>query len=208
MTIADLPVTTVDGQHLVCLLYALRECGGGRRQDVTEYIRQHGFLALNQEDRIPYPTQTEPAWMTDIAWARKIGVLFGIVSAEERNAWELNRAGATALDSVFEGAKNGRLAVSECFLWSTTFRRLFVPSYAPSSTELARPPRRRRRDSPLYYLSAMEELFEQGRGDVVAEKLTERLGRPIRMSAVSCALAHKEWEDKRSQELLDLLLSL
>jgi len=64
-----------------------------------------------------------------------------------------------------------------------------------------------RRENPLYYLSEMEELFKQGHADSVAKKLTEGLGRPIQISAVSCALAFKEWEDKRSQEHLDLLLA-
>jgi hypothetical protein len=203
MTIGDLPVTTVDGQHLVCLLYALRECAGGQRSEICDYIKEHGFLALTQEDQIPYASQTEPCWRTDIAWARKIGALSGIVSAEERNVWELNRAGAAELDHVHEGAKKGLLAVSECFLWSTSFKRIFVPAYSPSPTDAPRPPRRRRRDSPLYYLSEMQDMFQKGHGDLVARKLTGRLGRPIRASAVACAMAHKEWEDRCYQEIWD-----
>ncbi|HEY0551831.1 MAG TPA: hypothetical protein VGF13_19670 [Verrucomicrobiae bacterium] len=166
------------------------------RGEVCDFILKQGFLALTQDDRIPYATQREPAWMTDISWARKIGALSGIVSAEERNAWELNRAGANELDKIVGGAANGQLPVTECFLWSARLKRVFVPSYSHSAADALRPPKRRRRDSPLFYLTMMEELFRRGRGEIVAKKLTERLGRSIHTSVFACAVAHKEWEDK------------
>lgn len=201
--VAGIPVTSIDGQHLTCLLYALRATGGGSRSEVTGYIRTQGLLLLTQEDRIPYPSQTEPAWMTDIAWARKIGVLAGIISDEARNAWELNRAGATELDSLHREAGEGKIPLAECFLWTEIMKRVFNPKHLPKDTDIPRPPRRRRRDSPYYYLSAMQEMFARGLGGHVASKLSERLGRAIASTPVACALAHKEWEDRRFQELLD-----
>jgi hypothetical protein len=206
MYIADLEATTIDGQHLICLLYVLREIGGmNRRRDVCDYIRAERLLALNQGDTIPYPTQSEPAWMTDIAWARKTGVLFGIINDDEPNAWEINRQGTNALRGIFEGATSGEFDVKQCFLWSEKLRRTFVPSYLPSPADSPRPPRRRRSDSPHYYFEAMEELFKRGKGELVAAKLTLVLNRPIRCAPIACALAHKEWEDKGFQEMFNPL---
>jgi len=63
---------TVDWQHLVCLLYALRELGGDNsRSDTITFIRRNALLALTADDNTPYPTQHEPRWHTDIAYARK-----------------------------------------------------------------------------------------------------------------------------------------
>lgn len=201
ITVADLPATSVDGQHLICLLLSLRELGGmNRRQDVCDFIRREGLLALNAADMIAYNTQSERCWMTDIAWARKIGVLSGLIGHDERDAWEIIRPGVHALETIMEGANADPLFVTECFLWSTKLKRVFVPSYVPSPTDIPRPPRRRRTENPLQYLDKFEQYFREGRGERVASKLTERLGRPIRCDPVACALAHKEWEDR---ELLE-----
>jgi hypothetical protein len=204
ITVGDLPVTSVDGQHLTCLLFSLRELPGvNRRQEVVDFIRQEQLLAINAADMIPYNTQTEPCWMTDIAWARKIGVMSGLIGYDERDAWEIIRPGVRALEGVTNAAKTQPQFVTQCFLWSTRLKRAFVPSYLPSAADIPRPPRRRRTENPLQFLEQIEQLFREGKGERVAAKLTERLGRQIRCHPVACALAHKEWDDFQLRNLYE-----
>src|SRR5213593_1212600 len=176
ITVADLPASSVDGQHLVCLLYSLRELAGmNRRAQVCNFISREGLLALNEADMIPYETQTEPCWKTDIAWARKIGVLSGLIGNDERDAWEIIRPGVRALENVTEAIRTDPHLVTECFLWSPKLKRIFVPSYLPSPADTPRPPRRRRTENPLQYLEKTEQLFREGKGERMAAKLAERL---------------------------------
>jgi hypothetical protein len=86
---------------------------------------------LNKEDNEPYPTQQEPSWETDVAWARKIGVLMGLVLNNTRNAWGLTRQGKATFEALLKHGANGDIDGHKCFLWSNAFKRQFDFDYTP-----------------------------------------------------------------------------
>ena len=140
MRLAGLPEYSVDWQHLFCLLHALDDLGvENTRTETVEFIRAKQYLRLAPADREPYPTQTEPRWQTDIAYARKIGVISGLVSYNARDAWGISRPGREVIRALI--AKGREIQVHRCFLWSTDFKRTLCPEYRPSVIDLPRPER-------------------------------------------------------------------
>jgi hypothetical protein len=197
---------TIDWQHLLCLLYALHSRGGiSRRSEAVEYIRNNDLLALNHEDMVPYLSQKEPSWMTDIAYARKIGVIMGIINDHERNSWEINREGIKELRRIQEAGDKGLVDARRCFLWSTKLRRLFDPDYSSSSQDSPRPPKRSNPPSVHFCLSVVEEIIKQA-GEAgmekAAQKLTRTLGFRVHPSRQSLAYAiHLNEELQKPKEL-------
>lgn len=127
-------------QRLICLLYALNELRGApTKQEVLRFIRDERLLDLSEEDRIPYLTQTEERWKTDIAYRRKDGVEWDLLFRSERNSWELTRDGRHFLERACELIRDRQFRVTECYLWSQRFKSILDPSYVPGSREAKRP---------------------------------------------------------------------
>ena len=128
-------------QRLICLLYALNELRGApTKQEVLWFIRAERLLDLSDEDMVPYVTQTEERWKTDIAYRRKDGVAWGLLFKSERNCWEITRDGRDFLEAVFGLVREKKFCVTQCFLWSGKLKRIFDPSYVPGGREARRPP--------------------------------------------------------------------
>ena len=102
--------------------------------------REH-YLALLPDDVAPYPTQTKPGWQTDLAYARKIGVIMGIIGYEERDSLEWIRDERGQLDRILSDGECGLIDGKRCFLWSRGFRRVFDHTCEPSDADAPRPPR-------------------------------------------------------------------
>lgn len=111
------------------------------RRQTVEFIQMERYLELRREDHDPYPTQTEPCWQTDIAFARKYAVMFGMVNNTEWDSWELFRDGRVFLRDVQAKCIDGTLSVAQCPLWSHRFKRLMSSSYEPSDLDLPRTPK-------------------------------------------------------------------
>jgi len=191
LSIQWLPQYTIDWQHLVCLLYSLRQLRGeNSRFETTIFIRRFALLSLNGEDYAPYRTQKEPSWQTDIAWARKIGVLMGLVSYLARDSWGLTRDGIATIDHLLEQGQKGEIDASRCFLWSPTLKRIFDLDYVASSSDTPRPSKKHKTayDSSITIASV---IIESGAGVVVAKQLSERLGRIVLPDLQSLANAMK-----------------
>ncbi len=192
LSIRGLAAYTIDWQHLVCLLYALRETGNGiRKYEAITFIRSEGFLELTAEDNTCYPTQSEPSWHTDIAYARKIGVIMGIVSYEGWDSWGLTHDGIVTVDSLLKSGQSGKIDGAACFLWSSRFKNIFDSDYAPSAKDVPRPPKLHRRVSEEICLDWARQQIEKGAGDSVAKVFSERLGFEVRNEIVSLAFARK-----------------
>jgi len=188
---------TIDWQHLVCLLYALRQTGNGNRKfDAITFIRTEGYLHLTAEDNARYDTQTEPSWHTDIAFARKIGVIMGVVSYEDRDSWGLTHAGIVTIDSLLKSGESGQIDGAECFLWSPRLKMFFDPDYSPSARDVPRPKKIHRRVSEDMCLEWAKKQIEEGNGENAAKKLSEHLGFTVRNEVVSLAFAIRMHEEK------------
>ena len=195
--IYGLAAYTIDWQHLVCLLYALRQTGNGKtRYDTITFIRTEGYLHLTSEDNARYDTQSEPSWHTDIAYARKIGVIMGIVSYEDWNSWGLTHTGAVTIDSLVKSGESGEIDGAQCFLWSSTLKRVFDTDYASSGRDVPRPKKIHRRISEDMCLEWAKQQIEKGNGEIAAKNLSERLGFTVRNEVVSLAFAIKVHEEK------------
>lgn len=142
-------------QRLLCLLYALRELKGNpRKQEVLCYVREERFLDLNEDDFIPYDTQTEDKWKTDLAWRRKDGVQWGHVFNNQRDSWEITRHGRDLVDLAQELSAKKEYDVTRCYLWSAKLKRIFDPNYQPSTKDKRRPRfGRTKRREPLNFYS-------------------------------------------------------
>lgn len=192
LAIQWLPPYTIDWQHLACLLYALRQLRGeNSRFETTVFIQRCALLSLNGEDYAPYRTQKEPSWQTDIAWARKIGVLMGLISSLARDSWALTRDGIATIDHLLEQGQKGEIDAGHCFLWSLTLKRVFDPDYVASSSDTPRPSKRHKAafDNCITFASM---IIENGRGVDIAEQLSEELGRIVLPELESLATALKK----------------
>ena len=169
---------STDWQHLVCLLYALEQLGAGghRRREVCEHIHKEGYLKLNREDNTAYPTQSEPSWQTDIAYARKIGVIMGIIGYTERDSWEFIRDGRDALNKIKKAGDDGGIDGKELYLLSTPFRRQFDQSYHESAADRARPLRQLRRGCNKNVVLIVNGWIRSGEAEANAERLSKELG--------------------------------
>lgn len=199
-----LPAYTVDWQHLVCLLYALSQMGAGghRRRDVCDFIHREHYLALTPDDIAPYPTQTEPSWQTDIAYARKIGVIMGIIGYEERDSWEWIRDGREQLDRILRAGERGEIDGKRCFLWTEEFRRVFDRTYEPSGADSPRPPRTPRSGGiDRDYVAIARAAVARGAASNVAQHLSAICGFRVHPDVRSLAFA---FELKARQILDDL----
>jgi hypothetical protein len=186
-----LPAYTVDWQHLVCLLYALSQMGAGghRRRDVCDFIHREHYLALTPDDIAPYPTQSEPSWQTDIAYARKIGLIMGIIGYEERDSWEWIRDGREQLDRILRDGERGLIDGRRCFLWSREFRRVFDHTYEPSEADSLRPQRIPRSGVDRDYVAIARDCLAAGRAPRVAEHLSVVCGFRVYPDVRSLAFA-------------------
>ena len=84
---------SIEWQHVFLLMYSIDNITGGipTKQQTIEFIQREGLILLRDEDFKPYPTQNEPSWCTDIAWARKNAVILGYVNNHEWDSWEISR---------------------------------------------------------------------------------------------------------------------
>jgi hypothetical protein len=198
-----LPECSVDWQHLVCLLYALSQMGAGghRRRDVCEFIHRQNYLALTPDDIAPYPTQSEPSWQTDIAYARKIGVIMGIIGYEERDSWEWIRDGRDQLDRILADGKHGAVDGKRCFLWSREFRRVFDHTYEPSDADTPRPPRIPRGGiADRDYVAIARQWVASGKATQAAQRLSNEHGFRVHPDVRSLAFAVElRWQRLRDE---------
>jgi hypothetical protein len=201
--ILGLPAYTVDWQHLVCLLYALNELGAGghRRQDVCEFIQRHHYLSLTPDDVAPYPTQSEPSWQTDIAYARKIGVIMGIIGFDERDSWEIIRDGREQLLRILAAGDAHAIDGRRCFLWSRDFRRVLDRTYEPSAADAPRPPRRPRGIADYDARAKAREFVASGRAARAAAFYSQKLGFCVSPDVRSLAFAVEMHEAQMLREL-------
>lgn len=189
-----LPPYTVDWQHLVVLLTALDKMTGDipTRGETVEFIQREGYLELRPEDQNPYPSQSEPSWQTDIAFARKYAVIFGMVNNTEWNSWELFRAGREFLQDAQAKCEDGRLSVSRCPLWSERFKRLMSSSYEPSEMDIAPVPKGKRSIPPLReFENAVDILLLRVPLGELAARLSEILNHYV--SATKPSVAYALW---------------
>jgi hypothetical protein len=125
------------------LLAALSEMRAIRaKQEVIAYIQSEHLFEIQQDDWVPYPTQTEPKWHTMIAWARKDCVMRGrewMFDHDEADHWEATRRGLDVFQKFARKFQTGELDVRRCYLWSRTFKRKMYPGYEPSSRDSSRP---------------------------------------------------------------------
>lgn len=196
---------TTDWQHLVCLLYALNELGAGghRRRDVCEFIHRRNYLELVPEDVAPYRTQTEPSWQTDIAYARKIGVIMGIIGFNEHDSWTLERDGREELQKMCVAGLQGSMDVKKCFLWSREFRRFFDSEDEPSSLDSPRPPRRAYRGADYRSAEIAREWTAGGKALGNSELLSAVLGFRVSSDVRSLALAIQLAKERMQQVALE-----
>lgn len=189
-----LPPYTVDWQHLVVLLSALDTMTGDipTRRETVEYIHRENYLHLRPEDQDPYPSQSEPSWQTDIAFARKYAVIFGMVNNTEWNSWELFRDGREFLRDVQGKCEDGRLSVSRCPLWSRRLKKLMCSSYEPSDADATPAPKGSR---SIPSLKEFERLVDMVLPHVSINQMAEKLSKRLKhyVSATKPSVAYALW---------------
>lgn len=142
-------ISSARGQCAVLLLMALHDLylldgkSVVRKGEAIGYIAAHHWFALEEGDERPYPSKTfaspEPRWHTLIAWARKDSVIDELVSNEARDAWGLTRSGRTAIEQTAVLCNAGKIPMRDCFLWSSSFKKVLKPDYEFSATDAKRP---------------------------------------------------------------------
>ena len=133
---------TEQAQRLICLLFVLREMpiGGPRKREVIEYIQRKNYLAIGREDVMPYLTQVEPRWNTDIAFRRKDAADSELLFNQTWDCWDLTRPGIELIEKIMERCKSKKYDVRECYLWTKNLKKALDPDYAPSDKDALRPP--------------------------------------------------------------------
>ena len=143
MPLSPISVFQPRDQCIVLLMAALKEHGvTATKQEAVQWISEHGWFALQPEDRKPYPSQTttrEPRRKTLIAWARKDAVLREFLLDYERDTWALSRQGHRLWDALLTRFCSGQWDVSKGYLWTPVFKQSLCPSYTPSATDAMRP---------------------------------------------------------------------
>lgn len=209
MKAGNLSVTSVRGQQLICLLYALHEMGGiNSAQEVCEFIHCRGYLLLCPKDRSPYPSQMEPRWRTDIRWRRKDGVQSGLITGDEHNEWEINRAGILALEAVEHGASRGLFSLDDCYLWSTGLKRAFLPGFVPSQDVMYHSREKRRSTYATPASRVVHQLFARGDGELLATRLSEKIGRPVLPAIGDCSSAYAEFRESENNRTVAMVLEV
>ncbi len=209
MKVGNLSVTSVRGQQLICLLYALHEMGGiHSAQEVCEFIHRRGYLLLRWEDRSPYPSQMEPRWRTDIRWRRKDGVQSGLITGDEHNEWEINRDGILALEAVARGASHGFFSLDDCDLWSTGLKRTLLPGFVPSQDVTYHSREKRRSTCAAPAFRVVHQLFAQGHGELLATRLSAKIGRPVLPVIGDCSSAYAEFRESERNRTVAMVLEV
>ena len=153
------------GQEIVMVLYALRELGAIQtKQDVLQFIREHRFYDLQPADKCSYDGKRE--WKADtlLCWGRKDAVMGEwMFDHDEKNSWELARAGHMALQEIISRFRSGHWNVRKCFLWRPEFKKIVDPSHVPSPQDEPRP-RGRREQSPLDMAMRLLARLQRERG--------------------------------------------
>ena len=109
------------------------------RNLATTEIEELGWLDLHKEDWIPYPSQYEPRWKTQVAWARKNLSEHRLLTDQRCDKWELNEKGKEIGLKMIESFSTGKSQVSNFFLWSPVFKRYLDPSHTDCSFDIPRP---------------------------------------------------------------------
>lgn len=209
MKIGNHSGTSKNGQQLICLLHVLHELGGVRTaQEVCEFIHRRGYLLLSPEDRLPYWSQTEPKWRTDIRYRRKDGVQAGLINGDEHNEWEINRAGIIALEAIAHGTSVGAFSVGDCQLWSDELKRLYAPGWCLAQVGNNRPREPRRINDSTYVLRAIHRLFALGQGELLAARLSTKLDRSVLPEVRDCSSAYAEFRESERDRTLAMALEL
>ncbi len=141
------------GQEVVMVLYALRELGGIRtKQEVLSFIRSHRFYAIQPADQARYEGHHE--WKSDtlLCWARKDAVMDNLgwmFHHDEKDSWEITRAGLAALDEICQRFRTKRWEVHRCFMWRPEFKQIIDSAYIESTRDWPRLRTRRERRKQL-----------------------------------------------------------
>jgi hypothetical protein len=128
------------GQELILVLQALWTLGGrNSKQETISFIRASGWFDITRHDLPAYVGCGEPKYHTLLAWARKDGTISEWIFDDERDSWGITRTGRDVLDGARAKFNAHKWSVSECFLWTPRFKKLFDPSYEPSSRDKKHP---------------------------------------------------------------------
>ncbi len=129
-------------QEVVMVLYALRELGGIRtKQEVLSFIRTRHFYAIQPEDKASYESHHE--WKSDtlLCWARKDAVMDNLgwmFHHDEKDSWEITRAGLAAIDDIWKRFRTKRWEVHRCYMWRPEFKRIVDSTYIESAHDWPR----------------------------------------------------------------------
>jgi hypothetical protein len=128
-------------QGVFLVLYVLRELSGAcTKREVLQFIEDRKLYEITRHDLPPYPGQNEPKYHTLLCWARKDAVERDwMLDIDQRDAWQLTRAGRELLERITEHFRKGDLSVRECYLWTPIFKKQIDPTYEPSPADRIRP---------------------------------------------------------------------
>ncbi|MEO2044236.1 MAG: hypothetical protein ABGX43_06510 [Nitrospinaceae bacterium] len=133
-------------QEKLLVLYALDEIGHDcSKMQAIRFIGRHQLLDINNDDEVPYKSKEfdpypECRWETDMAYARKDLVGDGFMENHAlRDHWCISLRGKQLLDKVKRLSTHKHYDVRQCYRWTSKCKKIFDPSYNPSSADTARP---------------------------------------------------------------------
>ncbi|MCP5537315.1 MAG: hypothetical protein H7A51_13925 [Akkermansiaceae bacterium] len=140
---ANQGVYTSKGQLCIMLAYLLKMKEfqhGPERQVCIEYITNNKWLDIQQEDRLPYPSASEPRWHTALSWARECLAGCNYIDRSITNSWRPTIDGINAAVYISRDFQSGFHDVTRCYMWSESFKKLMNSEYTPSIKDVNRPP--------------------------------------------------------------------
>lgn len=131
------------GMCVMTLLMVLRQYRGPRtKADVIDAIKLEGWFDLLPEDlrRYPQGNSNEPRWVTLVCWARNLCADHGLISRDQRDAWESTTEGKNQAVKISQHFRENIADLRKCWWWKPEKKRELNPGYTPSSGDALRPP--------------------------------------------------------------------
>lgn len=123
-------------QEILMLTMALQAMGGGgSKRETLRFIERRGWYVTCRSDFEQTENGNEFRFENSLAWARKDGVGYGLLSDKHRDYWRLLEKGSELVIVAKEKFQSGAWDVARCYLWSEELRRLYCPHYEPSERD-------------------------------------------------------------------------
>lgn len=139
-------MTIESEKRFLLLLSSFLQKNTATKKSVLDYIEEHDWIVLSEEDLKIRRTRNELIWKNDLAYTRKHLAMEGFFVATERNNWSITDNGKEYLLSLFQEVlscnnfskikESAILAAKACLLTDTTIRTMNVNEFYEGSPSL------------------------------------------------------------------------